>query len=49
MARALRRLTRLFGPKRHAHVECRRCGTTIDTRSLACPECGSHDIASYEL
>jgi len=29
------------------HVECRRCGTTLDRALDACPVCGSDDIVHY--
>jgi rubrerythrin len=29
--------------------ECRRCGTTLDGPEDACPNCGSTDVAAYEL
>lgn len=29
--------------------ECRRCGTTVDGRTVSCPACDAEDIASYEL
>ena len=31
------------------YFECRQCGTTVDARTVACPACGSRDIAEYEL
>ncbi|SFR99546.1 hypothetical protein SAMN05216559_2226 [Halomicrobium zhouii] len=27
--------------------ECRQCGTTVDTDTARCPDCGSAEIASY--
>lgn len=29
--------------------ECRRCGVKLSEESEVCPECGSEEIASYEL
>jgi uncharacterized OB-fold protein len=30
-------------------IECRQCGHWLDTVRDACSECGSEEIASYEL
>ncbi len=27
--------------------ECRRCGTTVDTTTTACPACGNDDIVVH--
>lgn len=27
--------------------ECRRCGTSVDTADIECPECESTDIVTY--
>jgi anaerobic ribonucleoside-triphosphate reductase len=29
--------------------ECRHCGCSIEGDTEACPECGSQEIATYEL
>jgi anaerobic ribonucleoside-triphosphate reductase len=29
--------------------ECRNCGTSVGLESESCPECGSSEIASYEI
>jgi rubrerythrin len=29
--------------------ECRRCGYSIEEPDNACPQCGSHKIAAYDL
>lgn len=29
--------------------ECRRCGVTLETEAERCPECGSTEIATYQL
>lgn len=31
------------------HVECRRCGTGLPDPGVECPDCGSTDVAVYEL
>ena len=31
------------------YFECRQCGTTVDSKTDACPECGSTDIATYDV
>jgi anaerobic ribonucleoside-triphosphate reductase len=47
----IERVTRvLAGPFRSGTFrECRRCGTTVDGSGRGCPECGSADIARYDL
>lgn len=34
---------------RRLYFECRQCGTTVDAKTDACPQCGSVDIVEYEL
>ncbi|THE64791.1 hypothetical protein D8Y22_11070 [Salinadaptatus halalkaliphilus] len=29
--------------------ECRRCGTTIESRGPECPTCGCEDIVTYRI
>lgn len=29
--------------------ECRRCGTTVDSTSIHCSNCGRDSIARYEI
>jgi ribosomal protein L37E len=47
----IRRLTRLFGEAEiDLIVECRRCGTTLEPGDVErCSECGSSEIATYQL
>ena len=35
--------------RREEFVECRQCGTTIDASDNRCPQCGSTEIARYEI
>ncbi len=30
-------------------LECRRCGTPVDGTTETCPQCGSSEIARYEI
>jgi len=30
-------------------LECRLCGTVVEGEQRGCPECGSGEIARYEL
>ena len=30
-------------------LECRHCGTTVETLDDPCPACGSAEIAKYDL
>jgi rubrerythrin len=30
-------------------VECRQCGTTIETETDACPECGGTEFSRYVI
>ena len=29
--------------------ECRRCGTTLESDTDTCPQCGKSDIAAYDV
>nr|WP_254523639.1 hypothetical protein [Natrinema caseinilyticum] len=29
--------------------ECRRCGTTLESRPVACPACGASDVVEYRI
>jgi len=45
----MERLRRVVGTRQQSHLECRRCGTTLETDGTACPACGSSDIARYDF
>jgi len=47
----LRRLKRIFArvPRPGEFCECRHCGRTIEPPMIACPDCGSREIARYDL
>lgn len=30
-------------------IECRHCGTTVDSSQQACPTCGAAGFARYEI
>ncbi|ATW88757.1 hypothetical protein halTADL_2008 [Halohasta litchfieldiae] len=32
-----------------AHHECRHCGYSVEKDVAECPQCGSHEIAAYDL
>ena len=32
-----------------AHYECRHCGYSVEKDVNECPQCGSHEIAAYDL
>jgi uncharacterized OB-fold protein len=36
-------------PRPGEFCECRRCGTAVDPPDLVCPDCGSREIARYDL
>lgn len=43
-------LTRLLpGGGSDVVVECRRCGTTVDPETDACPDCGATEFCRYEI
>lgn len=50
-ASMLRRVKRLIDgvPRPGEFCECRRCGTNVDPPGLSCPDCGSREIAHYDL
>ena len=31
------------------HHECRHCGYSVEKAVDKCPQCGSHEIAAYDL
>ncbi|WP_247728452.1 hypothetical protein [Halovivax limisalsi] len=41
--------TRLVEAERSVVYECRRCGTTVDDASTACPHCDRRTIAEYPV
>ena len=45
----MERLRQVVGTRQQSHLECRRCGTTLETDETACPACGSSDIAQYDF
>ncbi|TKX47618.1 hypothetical protein EXE49_17080 [Halorubrum sp. ASP121] len=45
----MERLRRVVGTRQQSHLECRRCGTTLETDATTCQVCGSGDIARYDL
>jgi len=49
--KALARLKRVFSvrPATTTVVECRHCGTPLQADADSCRECGSAEIARYEL
>ncbi len=38
-----------FEPPSTAHHECRHCGYSVEKDINECPQCGSHEIAVYNL
>lgn len=47
---AFTRLKRVFSAQTGTTiVECRHCGTPLQSDAEACEECGSDEIARYEL
>jgi ribosomal protein L37E len=50
MIQALKRVLPGLPGKSESVVECRRCGSKLDSEDVeCCPECGSSDISVYEL
>lgn len=51
MTRVIKNLKKMFnrGGQPQAHFECRDCGTTVDTPSSVCPNCGSQEIGRYDV
>jgi len=45
----IERLRRVVGTRQQSHLECRRCGTTIETDATTCPACDSGNIVQYDL
>ena len=45
----IQRLRRVVGSRQRSHLECRRCGTTIEADDATCPACGSGNIAQYDF
>lgn len=39
---------RLFDPDETVY-ECRNCGITVDNETDTCPNCGTDEIAQYEV
>lgn len=35
--------------RRGTHYECRNCGTALPRTDTECPDCGSTEVAVYEL
>nr|WP_321167063.1 MULTISPECIES: zinc-ribbon domain-containing protein [unclassified Halorubrum] len=44
----IQRIARLE-PSSTTHHECRHCGYSIEKDVDECPQCGSHEIAVYDL
>jgi rubrerythrin len=44
----VRALRRVVGSEAGLY-ECRHCGTTLDGEESTCPNCGTGEIAHYEL
>jgi len=36
-------------PSSTTHHECRHCGCSVEENVDECPQCGSHEIAAYDL
>jgi predicted RNA-binding Zn-ribbon protein involved in translation (DUF1610 family) len=51
MISVITNLKQVFGHprRRQGFFECRHCGTTVDNSSMTCPNCGSQEIARYDL
>jgi len=43
------RLRRVFDESDGGFAECRRCGCRVEDPTGSCGECGSHEVASYDL
>lgn len=43
------RLRQAFGGRDGGFVECRRCGSTVEDPTAGCGECGSREVARYDL
>jgi rubrerythrin len=44
----IRQIARLELPST-THHECRHCGYSVEKDIDECPQCGSHEIAAYDL
>ena len=40
---------RWFSPNESVLLECRHCGTTLETTDQRCATCGSTEIAVYDV
>jgi rRNA maturation endonuclease Nob1 len=50
MIRVLKRVLPSLPDSSSSVVECRRCGTNLDSEDVeCCPECGSSEVAVFEL
>lgn len=45
----IERLRQAVTSQQQTHLECRHCGTTIESCESSCPACGSSDIAQYDF
>jgi len=45
---SIRQIIRLEPPS-ITHHECRHCGYSVEKDVDECPQCGSHEIAAYDL
>jgi len=43
------RLLRVVGGDDGVFAECRRCGCRVEDPTGGCGECGSQEVASYDL
>lgn len=43
------RLRRVLGDADGGFAECRRCGCTLEDPTGNCGECGSREVARYDL
>ena len=48
MLRALKQVS-LFSSDTRELFECRQCGTSVEEEKDSCPECGSSELAEYQL
>mgnify|MGYP006288240493 FL=1 len=37
------------GDEESVVIECRQCGTTLDTMTKRCPECGRDDVVTITI
>ena len=45
---SIRQIIRLEPPSK-THLEFRHCGYSVEKDVDECPQCGSHEIAAYDL